>query len=271
VKFRFKALQKMREPDELDSPTILAAPRGWVAVFVVLIVMAGGIGWAIRGRLPVTVSAPGLLTRPAGTAGVQSPYPGMVRQLAVRTGDVVAAGSTVAEVDDVAAGTTRPVTAPFAGHVVGVAVSEGQVVGAGTTLVTVERTDAPDDRMVAMVFVPASSADAVRPGVDVDLSVASAPSAAFGLLRGRVASISPYPLTAGALAGLVGGDLAARDYLGASPPRLVIVDLLADAGTVSGFSWSTAKGPPMRLTTQVSVKATIDVGTQTPFNLVLGR
>jgi hypothetical protein len=27
--FRFKALARMREPDELDAPTILAAPRGW--------------------------------------------------------------------------------------------------------------------------------------------------------------------------------------------------------------------------------------------------
>ena len=51
-------------------------------------------------------------------------------------------------------------------------------------------------------------------------------------------------------------------------PRLVIVDLIPDPGTVSGFSWSTKAGPPMRLATQTSVKATINLGTQTPFNLV---
>jgi multidrug efflux pump subunit AcrA (membrane-fusion protein) len=271
VNFRYKALQKMREPDELDAPTILAAPRGWVAVLVVLIVMGGGIGWTFRGRLPVTVSAPGLLTRPNGTAEVQSPYTGVVEQLTAASSGPVTAGQTVAEVQDAATGRTRDVTAPFSGTVVSVAVAQGQVIAAGSTLVTVERTDAPDDRMIAMVFVPSDRANGLHPGADVGLNVSSAPSAAFGLLRGTVTSVGTYPLTEGALAGLVGGDLAAKSYVGSPPPRLVVVDLVPDAGTVSGFAWSTKAGPPMKLPTQTTVQATITLGTQTPFNLVLGR
>ena len=54
MNFRFKALQRMREPDELDSPTLLAAPRGWIAVFVVLIIMIGAGTWVFAGRLPIT-------------------------------------------------------------------------------------------------------------------------------------------------------------------------------------------------------------------------
>jgi hypothetical protein len=60
--FRFKALQKMREPDELDSPSLLAAPRGWIAIFVIMFVMAGAAVWAFAGSIPVTVAAPGLVT-----------------------------------------------------------------------------------------------------------------------------------------------------------------------------------------------------------------
>ena len=52
MKFRFKALERQRQPDQLDSPLLLATPRGWVAVFTVLIttVMIGL--WGFLGSIP---------------------------------------------------------------------------------------------------------------------------------------------------------------------------------------------------------------------------
>jgi HlyD family secretion protein len=270
MKFRFKALQRMREPDELDSPTLLAAPRGWIAVFVLMIIMGSAVAWSFLGSLPITVTAAGLLTRPGGTASVQSPYSGMVRRLTVQASQTVTAGTPVAQIQD-ATGRLDEVTSPFSGHVVSLAVAAGQVVQAGATLVTVESTSGHNDRVVAMIFVPSDSSVALAPGDPVGLSVSTAPSAAFGLLRGRVSSVSTYPLTFGALSGLVGGDLAARRYSSISAPRLVVVDLLRDRATRSGYAWSTTTGPPMPLSTQVSVSATIQLGSQTPFSLVLGR
>lgn len=105
----------------------------------------------------------------------------------------------------------------------------------------------------------------------MDLAVSDAPPGVFGLLRGRVTSISPYPLMAEGVAALVGGDLAARGYLTAEPPRLVVVDLLPDPRTISGYSWTTETGPPMELRSQVTVTGTVTLGSQTPFNLLLGR
>ncbi len=270
MNFRFKALQRMREPDELDSPTLLAAPRGWIAVFVLMIIMGAAIAWSFLGRLPITVTAAGLLTRPGGIASVQSPYGGMVRELTVHASQRVTVGAPIAQIQD-ADGKLHEVTSPFTGQVVGLAVTVGQVTQAGATLVTAERTDSPGDRVVAMVFVPSGDSVSLAPGDPVDLSVSTAPSAAFGLLRGRVSSISTYPLTFGALSGLVGGDLAARSYASILAPRIVLVDLLRDPATRSGYAWSTTNGPPVPLSTQVSVSATIDLGSQTPFSLVLGR
>jgi hypothetical protein len=70
---------------------------------------------------------------------------------------------------------------------------------------------------------------------------------------------------------LVGGELAARGFVGASPPRLVLVDLDRDTGTASGYSWTTKTGPPIQLESQVNVTGTITLGSQTPFDLLLGR
>ncbi|MEU6775241.1 HlyD family efflux transporter periplasmic adaptor subunit [Streptomyces sp. NPDC046759] len=270
MKFRFKALQRMREPDELDSPTLLAAPRGWIALFVVLITMSAALLWTFAGRIPITVDAPGLLTRPSGTAMIQSQYGGMVRSVLARPADSVRPGQAVVKVQD-AQGRLRAITSPFGGRVVGLSVTDGQVVAPGSPVVSVERTDDARDRMVAMVFVPATRAAALHQGDLVDLSVSTAPAGAFGLLRGRIGSISPYALTKEAVSGLVGGELAAEPYLRGAPPRLVVVDLIPDASTRTGFAWTSQNGPPMPLSTQVSVTATINVGRQTPFDLILGR
>jgi multidrug efflux pump subunit AcrA (membrane-fusion protein) len=269
MQFRFQALQRKREPDELDAPVLLAAPRGWIAVFVVLIVMAGACVWSLSARLHVTVDAPGMLTRPGGTSQVESPYSGMARELLVRPAQQVRAGQPVARVDD-GHGRVRTVKSPFAGKVISATLPTGQAVRVGDTVATVERTDLPDDRLLAFVFVPNEQAARLVPGRSVNLSVSTAPPAAFGLLRGKVTSVGAYPLTREALSALVGGELAARRLGKGEAPRLVVVDLLPDRSSPSGYAWSTAKAPPIRLGSQTSVSASIELRSQSPFDLVLG-
>jgi multidrug efflux pump subunit AcrA (membrane-fusion protein) len=174
MKFRFKALQRQREPDELDSPLILAAPRGWVAVFVILIVMTGAAAWAVLGWLPLTVSASGLITYPQGTAPVQSLYAGMVLGVLIAPAEQVTAGEPLADVTG-PDGTVRQVTSPFAGEVVSVGITSGEVVGAGSTVATIGRTGGHPGRLVAMLFVPASQAVGIAPGESAELSVSTAP------------------------------------------------------------------------------------------------
>ncbi|MEU5867562.1 MULTISPECIES: HlyD family efflux transporter periplasmic adaptor subunit [unclassified Nonomuraea] len=270
MKFRFKALQRMREPDELDSPTLLASPRGWIATFVVLIIVVAAGVWFFAGRLPVTVPAVGLLTHPGGTARLQSPYGGTVRSMLVQPAEAVREGQAVAVIA-ADGGAEQVVRSPFSGRVVAGSAVPGHVVREGEELLLIERTDAPRDRLVAMLFVPVDRAMGVVPGKPVDLSVSSAPPGAYGLLRGRVESVSDYPVMTEQAADLVGGEDPARGYLRNTPSRLVIVDLVRDPATPSGYAWSTVKGPPVGLQSQVSVSGAIGLGSQTLFDLLLGR
>jgi multidrug efflux pump subunit AcrA (membrane-fusion protein) len=270
MQFRFKALLKMREPDELDTVIRLARPRGWIATFVVLIVLAGACVWAFLGQIPRTVTAGGLLTHPLGVSQLQTMDTGQVSQLSVTPGSRVTAGQTVMAVTD-PAGRTAPVVSPFTGTVIGVAAADGQFVTVGSTVLTVERTDAPDDRLLAMVFVPAGQAIGVRPGDPVDITVSSEPAAVFGLLRGRVASVSPYPLTQQALDTLLGGELAAQAYSSVTDPQLVVIDMVRDPRTASGYAWTSAAGPPGKLRSQVAVTAAISLGSERPVSLIVGR
>jgi len=269
MEFRFKALQRMRAPDEIDTPIILAAPRGWIAVFVVMIAMAGAAVWAFAGRLPISVSATGLLSHSRGISVLQSPVAGMVRRVLVVPGEQITSGQTVADIGSAAQ--PQPVISPFSGRVVEVAAAAGQVGGPGSAVLTVERSDGPDDRLVALLFVPATAAARIAPGMPVEIAVSSAPPAAFGLLRGRVAAVSPYPVGPAALSGLLGGDPSLSGYTAAGAPWLVTVSLTASATSPSGFAWTSTTGPPAPLHSLTSVTATVSLGSQSPVSFVLGR
>jgi multidrug efflux pump subunit AcrA (membrane-fusion protein) len=268
--FRFKALARMREPDELDAPTILAAPRGWVTVFVVLIVTVAAVAWMVAGRLQQTVSANGLITRPQGAAQVQSRYAGLVGTVGVRVGTYVSAGQDLATVLG-PHGVAREVTSPFAGQVVSIAVSSGQVIGTGSPVVTMERIGGGSNRLVAMLFVSSANRAGIFPGESVRLSVSSAPAAAFGLLRGRVTSVSQYPLTGLEIGALVGGDLPISPLEAGGAPYLVTVGLVTDRATATGYAWTTADGPPAALALQIPAAGTVTLGTFAPITLLFGR
>jgi len=273
VKFRLKALMRMRAPDEIDTPIILATPRGWIAVFVVMIIMAGAAIWAFAGRLPVMVTANGLLSRPQGISQLQSPVGGLVTDITVTVGTTVRPGQVVADIRTVLDGVyleEQVVTSPFGGQVVAVTTGVGQVVGQGSTLLTVERTDGPGGQLVALLFVPAPDVAAIAPGMPADLSVASAPAAEFGLLRGRVAAVSKYPLYPAALDSLLGGDPALSGYTSPGAPWLVTVTLLRSGRNPSGFAWTSTSGPPGPLHSLTSVNGTITLGSLAPVSLVLG-
>jgi multidrug efflux pump subunit AcrA (membrane-fusion protein) len=269
MKFRYKALARMREPDELDAPAVLAAPRGWVTVLTITALTAAAAAWSVFGHLPETVRAAGLLSRPQGVAQVQTLYAGMVQDVSASVGMYVTPGQTVAHVGD-AQGDTHKVTSPFAGQVISVDVTAGKVVGLGTPVVTLERTGTAEESLVAMLFVPSDQANGIVPGEAVGLSVASAPAAAFGLLRGRVASISQYPLSSVEAETLYGGPTPASLFVEGNPPRLVVVHLQADPTTASGYAWSTPSGPPNKLASRVPVSGTITLGARAPITLLFG-
>jgi biotin carboxyl carrier protein len=280
VSFRFKALAKQREPDEFDAPTELTSPRGWLALLALGTATIAALAWAVLGRLPVTVTASGLITSPYGTAEVQSLYAGLVTRISVSDGSQVRAGQDVAVVQD-ALGASHQVRTLFAGEVIGTEVSDGEVVGPGTPVATLERgasgggasgtSASGSGQQLALLFVAPSQVTGIAPGESVGLAVASAPSAAFGLLRGQVQSVSQFPLTQQEEVALAGGPVAASQLGADGGMLLVTVALRRDAHTASGYAWTTAAGPPQPLPAVVPATGTIALGDQTPITLLFGR
>jgi hypothetical protein len=251
MKFRFKALAKQREPDELDAPTVLTSARGWVTILALAAVTGAALTWVLIGRLTLTVGATGFLTPPDGAAQVQSQYAGVVTGIQAHDG-------------------SHEIVSLFAGQVISVDVSEGQVIGAGSTIAVIERIT-PDQPLVAMLFVSARKAASIFVGEKVGLSVGSAPAAAFGLLRGQVTSVGQFPLTEPEVDALFGGVVPTDTLASFGGKILVTVGLRKDSRTVSGYAWTTAAGPPHPLRALTTATGTITLGTLSPVTLLFHR
>lgn len=70
--YRKSALEKLSSPEQLDRMIVITPPSFWLAMAGAAAVILAALAWSIWGRLPVTVSAQGLLL---STESVQQVYP----------------------------------------------------------------------------------------------------------------------------------------------------------------------------------------------------
>ena len=243
VQFRFKALNQLQKPDDLDRLLVVTKRRGWLALAALAALVGAAVTWSFTGSLPNQVRGPGLLSKPAGISEVDAVEEGQVTEVLVSEGQTIPAGARIGTLRH-ADGTTAPIVSQFGGFVTGVPFDEGNWVEPGAPLLYLERSDVPQNRLLAFLFLPPGKSSNVAPGMKVDLSVSSAPEAAFGVLRGRVTSVSQFPATYEEVQNLITDEQLARQFTENGPPTIVAVDLVVDPKTVSGYRWSTAKGAP---------------------------
>lgn len=268
MKFRGRALQKMREPDELDRPIMLVDTRGWTALFVILSVLLGVGVWAVNGNLPITMTAPGILTSEQGNRTVATPYGGTVAKALATPGQRVSAGDPLLDVSG-ANHQSRSIAAPVDGIVLTVADAVGQSVSPGDTVATIEAAGEDSD-LVAHVFVPTAQATSLRPGTDVLLEVEGTPETQFGQVKGTVGSVGKYPIDPSMAIALVGSEYTADQLTRDRATVPVTIKLTRDRNTKSGFAWTSHDGPPFQVTPQRKVEVTFHLGDRSPFDVVLG-
>jgi HlyD family secretion protein len=116
-----------------------------------------------------------------------------------------------------------------------------------------------EDPLLVAVFMDAAAAKRVSPGMEILVSPGSVERARFGSARGEVTEVSESPVTT-ALAGAL---------LDNGSVVLLIARLTPDPSTDSGFQWTTASGPPGRLTPGTPVTAQVIVERRRPITWLL--
>ncbi len=160
---------------------------------------------------------------------------------------------------------SQSVLSPYPGRVLELMLDPGNLVAPGSRILTLETLEAPVD---AMVYIPAQEGKKVRPGMRARISPTTVRAEEFGYIIGEVRSVADFPATPEGLARtLRNANLV--ETLGKSAPLEVVVRLVVDADTASGYRWSSSKGPPVPVFTGTLCSASVEVAAKRPAEYVL--
>jgi multidrug efflux pump subunit AcrA (membrane-fusion protein) len=267
LQFRQQALAKLQSPEELDLPVRFARPQGWLALAVTVVVVAAASVWAVTGSVASTVDAPAVLTHGEGSYILQSPAAGQVTAVLAEQGERLPAGAPVLKVRTAEGDTVVRTVA--AGRVTALAATIGQIIQTGANVAAVEKVARASDPLYATVYVPAQNAAAIPADAAVDLTVQSAPTQRYGVLRGRVKSVDRSPQSAQEISAFLGDSQLGEQFTKDGRPVAVLVRLERSAGTKSGYRWSSADGPPFALTSMTMAAGSIRLADQRPVDWLL--
>ncbi|MFM1965209.1 MAG: hypothetical protein RL134_934 [Actinomycetota bacterium] len=199
--------------------------------------------WAVFGRAPYTVTGFGYIAPEGGYTEVGAEVAGLVESIPVSPGQQVRQGEELVRVTlDDGSGTVQSLGSPVDGLVVAVVAQPGRTTAVGDPLVYLQADGEP---LVVKGFVPATLAETIQEGMPIEISPADAPRRAqYGVMLGRVSSLSPIPVTPERLSFVVGDNQSLVDYfLSAGPVIEVTGELTSDPSTPSGYAWSLGEGP----------------------------
>ncbi|CAO3439249.1 NHLP bacteriocin system secretion protein [Azospirillum endophyticum] len=158
------------------------------------------------------------------------------------------------------------ILSPTDGRITEWKVAEGARVAAGTPVVSIE-SGARGLQLV--LYVPPEHGKKLKPGMDVRIAPSTVRKEEYGTLVGRVAEVSDFPSTPQGMQAVLQNDRLVSQFSAKGPPFAVRVDLEPEAGTPSGYRWSSGGGPAMVLTSGTLAEGEVTVREQPPMAFVI--
>ena len=157
------------------------------------------------------------------------------------------------------------ITTPYSGEVLEMKADPGSMVSTGQALFSLQ-PEAKD--LEALAYIPSSKAKDAKVGMTVQISPTIIKREEFGYMKGNVTSVSSFPATPAALMRNFANDQLVQSLLLAGPVTETHVRLTPDNATVSGFEWSTSKGPPVNLSSGTLCTVQVVTREQRPITLL---
>lgn len=156
---------------------------------------------------------------------------------------------------------------PTDGIVAGLRVSPGDYVKPGQNLVDI----VPDNQnLYALVLVPAEKGKLLNVGMYAQVLPTQINQLEYGVIKGKVESYSLFPVSPDYISSQL-NIAPIHVFLGVKSPMISVkIALQKNAETVSGYSWSTSKGPSTKLTQGTLVTANIVVEQKRPIEILVG-
>jgi HlyD family secretion protein len=158
------------------------------------------------------------------------------------------------------------ILSPAEGRVVEVKVSGGSVLTIGTPVIEIETAGRT---LEATIYMPPDRGKNIGPGMVVHVEPTMVVREEYGAIIGKVVSISEFPVTPQGMAADLHNDTLVKRFSQDGAPYAAKVRLEPDSTTVSGYRWSSGKGPPLRLSSGTLARAEVTTREQPPIELVI--
>jgi HlyD family secretion protein len=144
---------------------------------------------------------------------------------------------------------------------------EGSFVQNGETIALLSSD--PADGIYIAAFIPALQSKEIKCGMGVFFSPAIAPASRYGYIKGIVREVNLMPSNPEAIQSELANESLTRQIVGQGAVIRVVVELLPDSGTPSGFAWTTKRGYPGKIPHGVVGEVIINTGKRSPASYIL--
>jgi HlyD family secretion protein len=158
------------------------------------------------------------------------------------------------------------VKSPYRGRVLELMVNRGDLVNPGTPMLNLEVVS---DDLMAVIFVPAALGKQVQPGMAARISPSTVSSEEYGYMLGRVSWVAEFPSTARGMTRLLANEALVSKLMTAGPPIQVNVTLTPDAASLTGYRWSSSRGPGQKISSGTMTGGSVVVRRDHPLDLLL--
>ena len=158
------------------------------------------------------------------------------------------------------------VISPYRGEVLEVKVSAGATVAASDPVVSIQ-PDVQD--LEVLLYLPAARAKDVRKGMEAMISPSSVKPEEYGFIKGYVSYISDFPDTPAELMHNFQNEVLVKALTGEGPVTGLHVEMERNQKTLSGYQWSSSRGPNLTLSGGTLCTAEVVTRWQRPVELLL--
>jgi HlyD family secretion protein len=124
-------------------------------------------------------------------------------------------------------------------------------------------------QLAAVLYLPLDAAGRVRPGMEVQLALATAPPEAVGRLQGAVAAVAGVPADRPAMLRVLGNEALAQSLVAQGALIEVRVALAHDPGSADGYRWSSPRAMDLAVRPGTPCTGTITVAREHPLRFII--
>ena len=161
---------------------------------------------------------------------------------------------------------TQRILAPVSGRITEVKASIGAVLGPGQPVVSI-RTG--EEGLGVLIYVPPADGKRVETGMEALVTPATVRREEYGSLKGRVESVSSFPVSAEGMIAVLQNAGLVRTFSANGPPYSGRIVLEPDPSTASGFAWTSPKAAGRTLSSGTLAGVEVKVESQAPITLVV--